>query len=284
MPTYKDINLLTQKSAVAGTEKLPVSDTEFITPDQIVADVALEIGEFSFNQSFAQGSYPTTATSIGFGARSGQKLIVNASTTGSLGYGWFITGKKADGTSTTLSERYGAVTDFEITIAEDYEDILLRIAASNSGTQTISIALVNWKTYVDGEMRQIEAIAPYAYDVADQAFAGTYAQGSYPTTAVSMGFGLKKGQTLTCTVTSTGSLGYGWFITGKRADGTTVTLAERYAAVTDFNIAITEDYEDVLFRMASGNSGTATVDIAVRNWRYYVDNSIGDIETILASI
>lgn len=39
MPTYKDIDLLTQKSAVAGTEKLPVSDTEFITPDQITGAV-----------------------------------------------------------------------------------------------------------------------------------------------------------------------------------------------------------------------------------------------------
>lgn len=34
--TFKDINQLTQKSAVAGTEKLPVSDTEYITPSQIV--------------------------------------------------------------------------------------------------------------------------------------------------------------------------------------------------------------------------------------------------------
>lgn len=33
--TYKDISQLTQKSAVAGTEKLPVSDTEYITPAQI---------------------------------------------------------------------------------------------------------------------------------------------------------------------------------------------------------------------------------------------------------
>lgn len=39
MPTYKDIDLLTQKSAVAGTEKLPVSDTEFITPGQIIGGV-----------------------------------------------------------------------------------------------------------------------------------------------------------------------------------------------------------------------------------------------------
>lgn len=37
--TYKDINQLTKKSTVAGTEKIPVSDTEYITPDQI-ADLA----------------------------------------------------------------------------------------------------------------------------------------------------------------------------------------------------------------------------------------------------
>lgn len=33
--TYKDISQLTQKSTVAGTEKLPVSDTEYITPAMI---------------------------------------------------------------------------------------------------------------------------------------------------------------------------------------------------------------------------------------------------------
>ena len=35
--TYKDIDTLSQKSSVAGTEKLPVSDTQYITPSQIVA-------------------------------------------------------------------------------------------------------------------------------------------------------------------------------------------------------------------------------------------------------
>lgn len=33
--SHKDINLLTQKATIAGTEKLPVSDTEYITPNQI---------------------------------------------------------------------------------------------------------------------------------------------------------------------------------------------------------------------------------------------------------
>lgn len=33
--TYKDIDQLSQKSTVAGTEKIPVSDSEFLTPGQI---------------------------------------------------------------------------------------------------------------------------------------------------------------------------------------------------------------------------------------------------------
>lgn len=37
MPTYKDINLLTQKAQIAGTEKIPVSDTEYITPGQMLS-------------------------------------------------------------------------------------------------------------------------------------------------------------------------------------------------------------------------------------------------------
>lgn len=40
--TYKDIELLTQKSSVSGTEKLPVSDTQYITPSQIAASVPVD--------------------------------------------------------------------------------------------------------------------------------------------------------------------------------------------------------------------------------------------------
>ena len=43
--THKDINLLSQKSTIAGTEKIPVSDTEYITPAQIVAGVEAQIGD-----------------------------------------------------------------------------------------------------------------------------------------------------------------------------------------------------------------------------------------------
>lgn len=34
---YKNINDYTQKQSVAGTEKIPVSDTEYITPSQIAS-------------------------------------------------------------------------------------------------------------------------------------------------------------------------------------------------------------------------------------------------------
>ena len=52
MPTYKDINLLTQKAAMSGTEKLPVSDTEFITPKQITADVEERCGFIKFDPDY----------------------------------------------------------------------------------------------------------------------------------------------------------------------------------------------------------------------------------------
>lgn len=40
--TYKDIDQLTQKASPTGTEKLPVSDTEYITPQQIAGMVEVE--------------------------------------------------------------------------------------------------------------------------------------------------------------------------------------------------------------------------------------------------
>jgi len=39
--THKDIGLLSQKSTIAGTEKIPVSDTEYVTTNQIAGLVAV---------------------------------------------------------------------------------------------------------------------------------------------------------------------------------------------------------------------------------------------------
>lgn len=54
--TYKDIGQLSQKSSVAGTEKLPVSDTEYITPSQIVSGLQKSITVSTSTPTSAQGS------------------------------------------------------------------------------------------------------------------------------------------------------------------------------------------------------------------------------------
>ena len=53
--TYKDINDYTQKSSVAGTEKLPVSDTEYISPAQIadLNGVRVETGDIGIDLDFS---------------------------------------------------------------------------------------------------------------------------------------------------------------------------------------------------------------------------------------
>lgn len=54
--TFKDIDLLTQKSAVAGTEKIEVSDTEYITPAQITSGLQKSITISSSEPTSSDGS------------------------------------------------------------------------------------------------------------------------------------------------------------------------------------------------------------------------------------
>ena len=59
--TYKDIDDLSQKSSVAGTEKLPVSDTEYITPSQI-SSLGGNAKIFYGTCSSSAGTYVKTVT------------------------------------------------------------------------------------------------------------------------------------------------------------------------------------------------------------------------------
>ena len=52
----KDIGLLSQKATMAGTEKLVVSDTEYITPNQIRSGLQKSITVSSSEPTSAQGS------------------------------------------------------------------------------------------------------------------------------------------------------------------------------------------------------------------------------------
>lgn len=103
--TYKDISQLSQKSSVAGTEKLPVSDTEYITPSQITDDYlplsgGTLTGSITLPNNYAvrlkdsggteRGSIhlgTTNILQIGYGTSSqGYDTIVNGNTV-SLAYG-----------------------------------------------------------------------------------------------------------------------------------------------------------------------------------------------------
>lgn len=45
--TYKDIDQLSQKSSVAGTEKIPVSGTQYLTPAQIATSKQVHLEDES---------------------------------------------------------------------------------------------------------------------------------------------------------------------------------------------------------------------------------------------
>jgi len=53
---FKDIDLLNQKSTLAGTEKISVSDTEYITPNQIRSGLQKTITISSSEPTSGDGS------------------------------------------------------------------------------------------------------------------------------------------------------------------------------------------------------------------------------------
>lgn len=54
--SYKDIGTLSQKATMTGTEKIDVSDTEYITPNQIRDGLQKTITVSSSEPTSAQGS------------------------------------------------------------------------------------------------------------------------------------------------------------------------------------------------------------------------------------
>lgn len=79
--TYKDIDTLSQKSALAGTEKIPVSDTEYITPAQITESYLPTAGGTISKAS----QYPLVVNNSSSGAANvGLRFQLEGVTVGSL--------------------------------------------------------------------------------------------------------------------------------------------------------------------------------------------------------
>lgn len=93
--TYKDIDDLSQKSTLAGTEKLPVSDTEFITPEQIAGLVPIDSGTSRTSTNAIQAGVATRVF-----LRGASCTVVSDNTPGYM---------RTDGTVYTTASNYGYV-------------------------------------------------------------------------------------------------------------------------------------------------------------------------------
>lgn len=99
--TYKDIDQLSQKSTVAGTEKIPVSDTQYLTPAQIATSKQVHLTDESEMPASPDASTLYLIDDDG----SGYTLpIASASTLGGIKVG---TGLSIDSTTGVLSSTGG---------------------------------------------------------------------------------------------------------------------------------------------------------------------------------
>lgn len=108
--TYKDISQLTQKSSVTGTEKLPVSDTEYITPSQITGDCVHTSG----TETVAGAKTFSSALSVNSSNSGWSATVINGNNAmAALAYYTGIVASfssKLTGTSTVLSVKTGQTT------------------------------------------------------------------------------------------------------------------------------------------------------------------------------
>ena len=98
--TYKDIDQLSQKSTVAGTEKIPVSDTQYLTPAQIATSKQVHLTDESDmpaspdsntlylidDDGSGQYTLPIASASTLGGVKVGSTLSIN-STSGEMNVG-----------------------------------------------------------------------------------------------------------------------------------------------------------------------------------------------------
>lgn len=164
---FKDINLLSQKTNIAGTEMIPVSDTEFITPNQIaalagggggggggVSDVTLGGTSVVSNGVAALPAYPTTlpASDVSSWAKASSKPTYTASEVGALPSttsiptestvsGWGFTKNAGTLTGITMnsaSKGTSGVVDLGTVVTSESDPVFSASAASGISSSDIS--------------------------------------------------------------------------------------------------------------------------------------------------
>lgn len=169
MPTYKDIDLLTQKATMAGTEKLPVSDTEYITPNQITQ----ELDEASRTDTVFTGPWEVGYVIYSNGTISGSSAYNHAEFTVEEG---MVIKLRTDASSAAAiiaaynsSNVYqqdksvpgtGTVSNYEYTVPSGITKVIVTVynSASYKSVELIGPLYSALKKYVDDTVGDIETL------------------------------------------------------------------------------------------------------------------------------
>lgn len=159
MPTYKDINLLTKKTTIAGTEKIPVSDTEFVSANQIAS--------LGCGQELMGGTYhPASAnTSAACAFVNGKKYTIRITWSYTSGYCAYVAVRKYNESLVRVSSYYynasGSDT-FEYTADDDYTAIYVVSGGTTiDGTIELSVTEAiprSIENYINDTVGNIESL------------------------------------------------------------------------------------------------------------------------------
>ena len=143
---YVDIGDLSQKSAVAGTEKIVVSDTEYITPNQITGDyLPLAGGTMTGNISLSNSTYIVSKNS---GGTNQNVLGMNNSNQLLIGYGSGGSGYETRLYGNSIQLRYGTGRTEGLTLSYSGDTTVtgpsgmqqpLKVVRNQSGAQYTAI-------------------------------------------------------------------------------------------------------------------------------------------------
>jgi hypothetical protein len=113
-------------------------------------------------------------------------------------------------------------------------------------------------------------------------FSETFVQGSYPSAYYSIGFGGDKGDILKYSLSTTGTVKYGFEIHGTLLSGGRELIVSRTTPTTDdVEVTLANDYSDITIVVAPKSEGDVTFNAAIKNVGYAVDEVIPQIKNDL---
>lgn len=148
------------------------------------------------------------------------------------------------------------------------------------------------KKMVDAEAERAEAkeqeiegkVAELESEVKLLTFSETFVQGSYPSAYYSLGFGGNKGDILKYSLSTTGTVKYGFEIHGTLLSGGRELIVSRTTAVEDAEIVLLNSYKDISIVVAPKSEGDVIFKAAIKNTGYVVSGVVPEIKKDVESL